>query len=118
MLQIYVVINTERFEIGKYLGKISGQKLHTNLNAGSGELISRWTAAGDGVGEDRGPTEAALRGFLGVSGRCPGCIVKELSMLPPLNYHTRLYCTFQTFPGNFAFPGYFPEMYGTVGSLL
>ena len=44
--------------------------------------MSRWTAAGDGVGEDRGPptpTTEALRGFLGVSGRC-GCIVKEFSM--------------------------------------
>ena len=42
--------------------------------------MSRWTAAGDGVGEDMGPVETP-NGFLGVSGRC-GCIVKELSMAP------------------------------------
>ena len=54
--------------------------MSTNLKAGSGELMIRWTAAGDGVGEDMGPEEAPS-GFLGVSGRC-GCIVKEFSMAP------------------------------------
>ena len=57
---------------------------HTNLKAGSGELMSRCTAAGEGAGEDIGPT-LELRGFLGVSGRSGDgddawCIVKELSM--------------------------------------
>ena len=57
----------------------------TNLKAGSGELMSRCTAAGEGAaGEDIGPT-LELRGFLGVSGRSgegddAWCIVKELSM--------------------------------------
>ena len=57
---------------------------HTNLKAASGELISRCTAAGDGAGEDIGPT-LELKGFLGVTGRSGDgddawCIVKELSM--------------------------------------
>ena len=73
--------NLKKAKIEPQIGQLSGRNIHTNLKAGSGELISRWTAAGDGVGEERGPVETteALRGFLGVSGRC-GCIVKEFSI--------------------------------------
>ena len=79
MCQINITKNLAKAKIELQIGQLSGQDIHTNLKAVSGELMSLWTAAGDGVGEERGPVETTLRGFLGVSGRC-GCIVKEFSI--------------------------------------